>query len=199
MRSANLIRVISVLTGATLGCGSEVVPVETTPEPEPNTYVLDFSSSEAGGVRLGGNSNLAFAIDLSKQVRSYTTKNSPDAEGPGFMLTNDVSACGQSAFQEMNAEKLEVIDAANVSYVDIVMLNEGQVEPIGSVCFGYRVPDDGWHWVQGPDNLIPVAYDEETDRFSVRIPIAKGPIDGVKVFYDQGSRPVPTITYVVEP
>jgi hypothetical protein len=98
---------------------------------------------------------------------------------------------------DIHVAKLELGQAANVQSVDLVrerILEEGVSS--GNVCFGYRDTEQNWHWDGG---VTAVVYEASSDTFHAHIPINEGPIDGLVINSDWGSRVVKTLSYVVAP
>src|SRR5262249_43013154 len=91
-------RLVGVIwCGFWCGCNGDVVDDDaTTTTTSVGTsgggqeYLLDFTSSESGGVEFGGNTNLAFALsgEVSREY-DFEQNGEPVQEKPGVVVSND--------------------------------------------------------------------------------------------------------------
>jgi hypothetical protein len=202
VHSAYLFLLVSI---SLWGCGATVVPDEgnTTSESsggDPNSFVLDFTSSERGVMYIGGNENVAFVFDSSLPVRRYSMSVTGAIQvKPGLMLTFDFGHCELGGSVIEKAETLEAGEAVNVEFVDIELVNSGDhPKPLPRLCFGYRVPNEGWRWQASEAERITPTPVGLANELSVRFVLQKGPIDGIKIM-SEATYGVKTITYTVEP
>jgi hypothetical protein len=162
--------------------------------------VLDFTTSEQGQMYIQANTNLAFTLDSSSPVRSYSMKAVGGEQlKSGLMLTYDFGRCDLGGSVKENAERLEPGEAVDVAFVELEMVNStGHPAPLPQVCFGYRVPNGGWRWQASEAERITPTPVGLANELSVRFVLQKGPIDGIKIM-SEATYGVKTITYTVEP
>lgn len=151
--------------------------------PARTAYVIDFSDSQDKGVPSGNFENFAFTIDLKSPTRKLSAKRGETL--PDLVATYDYADCskGQEATLERPLAALKTGDVAWIDYVDIELLPHPQrgLRWTGGVCYGTRGPSGKWRW-----NLVstPLAYDAATDRVRARLWIQDGPINAMKLVFD---------------
>lgn len=194
---------------AATGCSNTIVnPDASTPidygvnsdaSPSSNQYALDFTASSNGGVRLAGFINASFSIDLDQHLRKFSFSSLDNQAGPGFISTYDFTDCStaSAAGVEKTTKNLDPGDYSRVEYVEIEMIRDSQedINKMGA-CFGSRGPGGVWNW---NFDMTPWSYDAATERYHVKIPIHRGPIDALKIVFDGHSHHVPTITFDAHP
>lgn len=156
-------------------------------------YLIDFTSSDQGGVLIGGNFNLAFSL-TEESTRVYTFMSAGGMQvKPGAMLTNDFTRCADPQLLEANIASLERMARANVDVVSVDLLHAGgAVDLEGGLCFGYRTAGGGWTW-----QLMPTVwkYTSSTGNYHVDLMVRQPDVDAFKVISTSGTLPLTKIKY----
>jgi len=195
-----------VATLAAAACGKTVDPPPPSGLPgEPPTeavspltitdYVLDFTSSKAGGVLAGRFTHVAFNLDRSAHRRAFALEALTDQAVPGVVQSNDFASCDNrqaATMLERTATTLEPGEASYIDHVDIEMLVPKGTEWKGGVCFGTRSPA-GWKW---SFKATAMSYEAASDRYRARIPVQQGPVDAFKIAFDEATVPEQPITKI---
>jgi hypothetical protein len=163
-----------------------------------NTYVLDFSNvhhpasgDEADrGLITGGNGfNFAFPIRLEQSTWVF-----PRAFGTGpfpIVAGRDRGSCSPGDEELLEAKLDLLLPRGQPAWVDSVDIefapSEPQLYELGKdgVCFGYRDADSAgkWHWRLKEIVLTAAMQNAVTKHFIIRVPIAHGPVDALKMIF----------------
>jgi len=151
--------------------------------PVRTAYVIEFSDAPGRGVLAGNFENFAFTIDLKSPRRTLSAKG--DDKESDVIATYDYADCsrGQESTLERPLAALRAGEAAWIDYLDIELLPHPQrdLKWSGGVCYGVRGVNGQWRW-----NLVstPLAYDAATNRVRARLWIKDGPINAIKLVFD---------------